>query len=68
MLAPSEHNHSLSARISLALRPTETLLSRDMRAEWWAGGVSARDKSRAGSCLRHSPFVIRITEGMASQI
>ncbi len=46
--------------------PTETLLSRDMRAEWWAGGVSARDKSRARSAYG-SPFVIRITEGMASQ-
>ena len=68
MLAPGEHNHSSFARVSHCLfaTPTMTLLSRDLRAEWWVGGVSARDKSRARSAYG-SPFVIRITERMASQ-
>ena len=56
VLAPSEHNlchssllNSLPTLMTPCVGTTHmTLLSRDLRAEWRAGGVSARDKSRAG--------------------
>ena len=57
MLALSEHNLYQRLPFSISFpalmtrvlgQHTLTLLSRDMRAEWWAGGVLARDKSRAG--------------------
>ena len=41
--------HSLASAVTSSHhRSTMTLLSRESRAKWWVGGVSARGKPRAG--------------------